>query len=165
MVFHKQKTKLNLLTNLLEHQLSAERVVEAVGKLATVPDEELRVGANRANSVEINCFPHLTSDQILRARRVGRVDVAHPIRLVGVGAVHVVVLGGAGVDAPEVLARRLLRHAIPGIHLPNQGTKACASGYVIGAPNTKNLREKGKKWLGLGNNFGFWFYIYKKNVN
>ena len=82
--------RLDLLAYPLEHEVAGDGVVEPLGKLAAVPDEELLVGQDGFGGVEINVGLVLAGDEVLRLGRVGRIDVAHPVGLGRVVAVNVV---------------------------------------------------------------------------
>ena len=60
-----QQTPLEQLTDIGHHLLASERVVEAVSKLLTVPDQQLCVRRDRFDRVEVNVKVHLTSYQVL----------------------------------------------------------------------------------------------------
>ena len=55
-----------------------------------VPDEELLIGQDGLDGVEVDVHFVLTGDEVLRLAGVGRMDVAHPVGLAGVVAVDVV---------------------------------------------------------------------------
>jgi len=81
---------LDLLADPLEHQISGDGVVESLGKLLAVPDEELLIGQDRFGRVKVNVHLVLAGDQVLRLGRIGRIDVAHPVGLGSVVAIDVI---------------------------------------------------------------------------
>lgn len=81
----------------------------------------------------------LTRNQVLTFARVRRIDIAHPVGFGGVEAVDVVVGVLSVVDSPEILSVGIFRDIVFVIDLSHQGTKTCASWYVIRTPNAKYL--------------------------
>lgn len=65
--------------------------MEASGEVVAVPDEQLGAGRDGLHRVEVNLHAVLTRRQVLLRRRVGRVDVPHPVRASLVQAVDEVV--------------------------------------------------------------------------
>ena len=81
---------LDLLPYPLQHQVSGDGIVEPLGKLLAVPDQELLVGQDRLGRVKVNVHLVLAGDEVLRLGRVGRIDVSHPVGLGRVVSVDVV---------------------------------------------------------------------------
>lgn len=86
------------LTEFLHHELSRGRVVEAVSELWAVPHQQLGARGDGPHCVEVDVRAILARRQVLLPRRVGRVDVAHPVRTLLVQAVHKVVEVALRVD-------------------------------------------------------------------
>ena len=74
----------------MEHKVAGDGVVEPLGELAAVPDEQLLIGKDRFGGVEVDVHLVLAGDQVLGLAGVGRIDVAHPVGFVDVVAVDVV---------------------------------------------------------------------------
>lgn len=65
--------------------------MEAAGKVVAVPHKQLGAGGNGLHRVEVDFHAVLARRQVLLRRRVGRVDVAHPVGAALVQAVDEVV--------------------------------------------------------------------------
>lgn len=86
------------LTELLHHKLSRGRVVEALGELRAIPHQQLLMGQNGLDGVEVDVHATLTRGQILLLLCVCWVHIAHPVALVLIQPVHKVVELPLGVD-------------------------------------------------------------------
>lgn len=128
-----------IITDSDEHLFAGQRIIESFGELFAVPDQELLVGQHRLNGVEVDLVFDLARHQVLALVSIRRIDEPHPIGFTGVEAVDVVVRLGSGVDPPEVLPVGVFGHFVLVVDVAHQWAKACASGNVICAPNTKNL--------------------------
>lgn len=93
--------KKNELTELLHHQLARRRVVEAAGEVVAVPHKQLCAGGDGLHRVEVDLHAILARRQVLLCRRVGRVDVAHPVGAALVQAVDEVVELAVHVDLKQ----------------------------------------------------------------
>ena len=74
----------------LKHEIPGDGVIEPLGKLPAVPDQQLLMGQDRFRRVEVNVHFVLAGDEVLRLAGVGRIDVSHPVGLVDVVSVDVV---------------------------------------------------------------------------
>lgn len=96
-----KKKKPPKLTELLHHQLARRRVVEAAGEVVAVPHEQFGTGGDGLHRVEVDLHAVLARRQVLLRRRVGRVDVAHPVGAALVQAVDKVVELAVHVDLQQ----------------------------------------------------------------
>ena len=72
--------------------------MQAVGEVGAVPHQQLAAGLDGPHRVEVDLLAVLAGGHVLLGRRVGGVDVAHPVGLALVQAVHEVLEVALGVD-------------------------------------------------------------------
>ena len=75
----------------MQHLLAGFWYIESVGVLPTVPHQDLRVGRDWLDRVEVDVEVYLAGYQILLRRVVTEVHVVHPVALARVAYVEVLV--------------------------------------------------------------------------